>query len=49
LLRGDAGIPWVQLLAILGIVIVTGVITGWRSARAALAPPIVETLRSEGS
>jgi len=49
LLRGDAGIPWGQLLLILGIVIVTGVITGWRSARAALKPPIVETLRSEGS
>ncbi len=49
LLRGDAGVPWGQLLLILGIVIVTGVITGWRSARAALAPPIVETLRSEGS
>jgi len=49
LLRGDAGVPWGQLLLILGIVIVTGVITGWRSARAALAPPIVETLRSEGN
>jgi hypothetical protein len=49
LLRGDAGVPWLQLLTILGIVIVTGIVTGWRSARAALAPPIVETLRSQGS
>jgi putative ABC transport system permease protein len=49
LLRGDAGVPWGQLLTILGIVLATGVLTGWRSARAALQPPIVETLRSEGS
>jgi putative ABC transport system permease protein len=47
--RGDAGVPWLQLLTILGVVVVTGVITGWQSARAALAPPIVETLRSEGN
>ena len=49
LVRGDAGVPWTQLLTILGIVALTGVLTGWYSARAALQPPIVETLRSEGS
>lgn len=49
LFRGDAGVPWMQLLTILGIVVITGFITGWRSAHAALAPPIVETLRSEGN
>lgn len=49
LIRGEASVPWGQLLTILGFVVVTGVITGWFSARAALKPPIVETLRSEGS
>lgn len=45
--RGDAGIPWLMLAAILGIVIVWGVISGLIASRLALNSPIVETLRRD--
>jgi ABC-type antimicrobial peptide transport system permease subunit len=45
--RGDAGIPWTMLGAILGIVIFWGVISGLVASRLALNSPIVETLRRD--
>ncbi|MGC4007026.1 MAG: ABC transporter permease [Pirellulales bacterium] len=47
LLGGDAGVPWTALLAVLGIVVATGVLVGGWATRVALCAPLVETLREE--
>lgn len=42
-----ASVPWLTLLALLGTIVVVGILAGWLATRSALRAPIVGALRGE--
>jgi putative ABC transport system permease protein len=45
LIRGQAGMPWSGLGLMIGLVVLSGLLTTWIAVRAALAAPLVAALR----
>jgi ABC-type antimicrobial peptide transport system permease subunit len=44
---GGADLPWRELGAMLGIVLLFGIVAGWLAARATLRVPLLAALREE--